>query len=191
VMPVVLLSKYLHLHPENSVFIAKLFGDPKGFLCCRVETEVWNWWYWSLHIMRKSTPSVNRSYKSRFSCPWSGGNMSLLQLGVLVNILQKLLALVVVGGGHGASKTVNSSWQKQIEMKTRRENDIKASRNSGGYIGKSLTTKERHGMKPGRKRALRRSQHMVARPVGGPCHEVVWCPRAPFPTRFCLVIFHI
>jgi hypothetical protein len=41
--------------------------------------------------MRKSTSSDNRSYKSRFSCPWSNGNLSLLWLGVLVIILQRLL----------------------------------------------------------------------------------------------------
>jgi hypothetical protein len=57
--PVVFLLKYLHLHPQNSIFIAKLIGDPKGFLCCSARAEVWNWWYWSLHIMRKSTSSVN------------------------------------------------------------------------------------------------------------------------------------
>jgi hypothetical protein len=33
--PVVLLLKYLHLPLQNSIFIAKLIGDPKGFLCCR------------------------------------------------------------------------------------------------------------------------------------------------------------
>jgi hypothetical protein len=47
------------------------------------------------------------------------GNLSLLQLGVFLIILRKLLAFVIVGGGHGASKTENSSWQKQIETKTR------------------------------------------------------------------------
>jgi hypothetical protein len=82
-------------------------------------------------------------------------------------------------------------WQKQIEMKTRRENDIWTSRNLGDYIAESLTTKGRHRMKLGRKRAPRRPHHLVARPGGGPRHEVVWCPRAPFPTRLCLVIFHI
>jgi hypothetical protein len=40
VKPVVLFSKYLHLYPQNSIFIAKLIGDPKGFLYCRVGAEV-------------------------------------------------------------------------------------------------------------------------------------------------------
>jgi hypothetical protein len=33
--PAVLLLKYLHLPLQNSIFIAKLIGDLKGFLCCR------------------------------------------------------------------------------------------------------------------------------------------------------------
>jgi hypothetical protein len=108
----------------------------------------------------------------------------------LVIIFWRRLLLVVVGGGHGASKTENSSWQKQIEMKTRRENNIQTSGTLGGYIGKSLTTKGRHRMKPGQKRTPRWPDHQVARLARGPRHGVVWCLRAPFPTRFCLIIFH-
>jgi hypothetical protein len=82
-------------------------------------------------------------------------------------------------------------WLKQIKTKTRQENDIQTSGTPGDYIGESLTTKGRHRMKPGQKQAPRRSHHLVARPAGGPHHGVVWCLRAPFPTRFHLVIFHI
>jgi hypothetical protein len=35
-------------------------------------------------------------------------NLDLLQIGVLVIIFRRLLALVIVGGDHGASKTENS-----------------------------------------------------------------------------------
>jgi hypothetical protein len=55
-----------------------------------------------------------------------------LQCEVLMIILWRRLLLVVVGGGHDASKTGNSSWQKQIETKTRREHDIQSSGNLGG-----------------------------------------------------------
>jgi hypothetical protein len=77
------------------------------------------------------------------------------------------------------------------KQKTRRKHDKQTSGNPGGYIGKSLTTKQRHMKKPGRKQAPRRPYHQVAWPAGGPRHEMVWSLRAPFPSRFCLVIFHI
>jgi hypothetical protein len=109
----------------------------------------------------------------------------------LIIIFWRRLLLVVVGGGHGASKTENSSWQKQIKAKTQRENDIQISGTPRHYIGESLTTKGRHRMKPGQKWAPRRPHHQVTRPAGGLRHGVLWCLRAPFPTRFHLVNFHI
>ena len=54
-----------------------------------------------------------------------------------------------------------ASGQKQIEMKTRRENDIRTSGDPGDYIEKSFTVKGREGnrAKPGRRGAPRRPHH--------------------------------
>ena len=41
----------------------------------------------------------------------------LLHLGILGIIFQRLLALVVVGGDHGASKTKNNPWQNRSKWK--------------------------------------------------------------------------
>jgi hypothetical protein len=41
----------------------------------------------------------------------------LLQLGVLVIIFQRLLALIVVGEDHGASKTKNSPDRNRSKLK--------------------------------------------------------------------------
>jgi hypothetical protein len=83
------------------------------------------------------------------------------------------------------------SWQKQLETKTQRENDIQTSGTPGGYIGKNYTSRRNHRRKPRRKRAPGRSHHWAAWPGVGPCPLVVRSHQTPSPARFCLVIFHI
>jgi hypothetical protein len=75
------------------------------------------------------------------------------------------------------------SDRNRSKQKTCWENDIQTSGKVGGYIGESLTTKQRHRKKPGRKWAPRRPHHQVARPAGA--RATVWCGASGL--RFLLV----
>jgi hypothetical protein len=99
----------------------------------------------------------------------------LLQLGVFMIIFRRLLALSLLAETMVPLKLRTTP---QIKTKTRRENNIRTSGDPGDYIVESITTKGRHMMKPGRRRAPRRPHHVVAW-LGG------------ISTHFRLVIFHI
>ena len=170
----------------------------------------WGRWPWSQVVMwnlpssaRSCGPSDRGRSCHHFNTWDSGARLHLRpsffgltfnflpQLGILRVVFQRLLALVVVGRGHAASKTqknfLTETGQNKNTMKTR-YTDLGG---PGDYIAKTFTTKGRYRAKPRWRQALRRPHPRVAWPGVGPCHHDLWDPRAPSPISFHLVIFHI